>query len=91
MSIKPEPLFCEPVLCNLIECLKSNLRMLRLAKGLTQEQVSEIALISRSAYSRIESGKRNPDIPTLCLLADYYGIGLDVLLSTELKSLLRMN
>ena len=80
---------CEITVRNLQEYLTSNLKTLRLYEGLTQEQVSEIAMISRSTYSRIESGKATPDLQVLCLLADYYEIGIDLLVGTDLKKSMR--
>ena len=79
-------LHCEVTVHNLQKHLTSNLKALRLYEGLTQEQVSEIALISRSTYSRIESGKSTPDLPMLCLLANHYQVGIDMLVGTDLRN-----
>lgn len=41
--------------------------------------------ITRGAYTNIENGKREPDIATMILLADHYGVTLDYLLGHEKK------
>ena len=84
MSLFRKTLFCEIAVPNLHKNLTSNLRILRLYEGLTQEQVSCIANVSRSTYNRIEQGKSTPDLPTLCLLATYYRIEIDLLVGTDL-------
>lgn len=45
--------------------LRRRLREIRLARRLTQEQLCDLAGISRDAISRIENGSRTPSIPTL--------------------------
>ncbi|WP_200411955.1 helix-turn-helix transcriptional regulator [Virgibacillus salexigens] len=42
--------------------MRSWLKELRLQKGLTQYQVSEVAEIERSYYTMIEQGNRNPSV-----------------------------
>jgi transcriptional regulator with XRE-family HTH domain len=48
-----------------IRMFGGNLRRARLRAGLTQVQLSAIALLDRAAISRLECGKRTPDLPTL--------------------------
>jgi len=59
----------------------TNVRRLRLEKGLSQEQFGFVAGIDRTYVSGVERGLRNPSL----LLADRFAEGLGV----ELHELLR--
>jgi transcriptional regulator with XRE-family HTH domain len=50
--------------------LGSNLRQARERLGLTQEQVAERSGVHATEVSRIEAGKRDPQVSTLRRLAD---------------------
>lgn len=52
---------------------------LRLAKGVTQEEVSESLGISNKTLSRWETGASSPDIDMIPALADYYEVSIDTL------------
>lgn len=56
------------------------LKELRLAKGLTQSEVAKVIGYSSLSYARYEKGEREPDIGTLCKLADYFEVSVDYLL-----------
>ena len=56
------------------------LRKLREEKNITQSEVANYLMISRSAYAHYESGTRQMNYETLFLLADYYSVGIDYLL-----------
>ncbi|HJC41040.1 MAG TPA: helix-turn-helix domain-containing protein [Candidatus Intestinimonas pullistercoris] len=45
------------------------LQVLRKKKGLTQEQLSGLATLDRTHYSKIERGLRNPTIDTVFKIA----------------------
>ena len=53
------------------------LKEIREQHGLKQDNVAEYLKISRPAYSRYETGERNPSIETLIKIADFYKISLD--------------
>ena len=55
------------------------LKELRESKGLTQKEVAEIIGYSEISYTRYENGKREPDISTLCKLAEYFKVTIDYL------------
>ena len=62
------------------------IRDLREDKDLTQKQIAEILGMSQTGYSKYETGEN--DIPTrvLLILADFYGVSVDYLLSrTDVK------
>ena len=63
----------------IIMIIASKLKELRIASGLTQEQLSQIIGISRVNYTRYETGKVRPDYETLIKIADYYDVSLDEL------------
>ena len=69
-----------------------NIRKLRKARGLTQEQLAELTGINEKSISFYENGSRH--VPSDCLLpfADALGVNVEVLLSrkntTELDELM---
>jgi transcriptional regulator with XRE-family HTH domain len=52
----------------------ANVRRIRVAKGLTQEQFSDISGFSQQYLSGLETGHRNPTIVTLYELAKALGV-----------------
>ena len=55
------------------------LKELRLAKGLTQMQVSQATGMSLLGHQRYEYGSREPAYNKLLALADYFDVSLDYL------------
>ncbi|MBR2434039.1 MAG: helix-turn-helix transcriptional regulator [Lentisphaeria bacterium] len=55
------------------------IRLLRMEKNLTQEQLAAAFDISISAVSQWESGRTTPDISMVVPLADFFGVSLDEL------------
>ena len=53
------------------------LKELRLEKGATQKEVAEFICCSSLVYSRYAREEREPDIDTLCRLADFFGVTVD--------------
>jgi len=62
----------------------SNVRKLRLEKGLSQEKLALLAELDRTYIPSIESGKRNVSITVAEKLAVALGVSLGVLLDNEL-------
>jgi transcriptional regulator with XRE-family HTH domain len=58
-----------------------NLRRLRLAAGLTQEQLSEATQLDPAEISRLERGAREPRLLTLVRVARGLGVPLAELLA----------
>ena len=56
------------------------LRELREQKGVTQKDVATAVGCTATVYSRYERGEREPDISTLCSLADYFEVSIDKLI-----------
>ena len=56
-----------------------NLQKLRKEKKITQEDLARMLNVSRATYNGYELEKYEPNIETLCKLADYYNVSLDCL------------
>lgn len=53
-----------------------NIKIKRIGRGYTQEEIADAIGVARSTYTRYESDKRLPDIYKLCALADYFDVSL---------------
>ncbi|HEV2159470.1 helix-turn-helix transcriptional regulator [Bradyrhizobium sp.] len=62
-----------------------NVKRVRLGKGLTQEQFSEISGFSQQYLSGLETGQRNPTIVTIYELAQALGVSYLELLQPPLS------
>ena len=62
------------------------LKSLRVAKGLTQDELSKQLNISRSTIGMYEKGAREPDFESLELIADYFNVDTDYLLGRTVKT-----
>ena len=65
--------------------MQLRLKELRLEKNLTQEKLAEAVGCSKGAYSKYETGKRDPSIILLIRLADYFGVSVDYILGREVN------
>ena len=59
------------------------LKELRKSSGLTQNEIAKILNITQQSYNGYETNKYEPNLKTLCQLADYYGVSLDYLCDHE--------
>lgn len=59
------------------------LRELRKQKQLNQSEISKYLNVALSTYGGYEQGTSEPNIETLCKLADYYNVTLDYLVGHE--------
>lgn len=76
--------FCHRNGTNLVLLMLSrNLKILRKANGLTQEQVASFLGIGRSAYSNYEEGIREPSIDILEKFANIMGCDLSTLFEED--------
>lgn len=60
-----------------------NLKKLRLEKGKTQSEMAHFLNVANGTYNTYETGKFEPKIETLKVLADYYNVSLDYLVGRE--------
>jgi transcriptional regulator with XRE-family HTH domain len=63
--------------------LYERIRELREKKGVLQAEVSKRLNVTRESYSMYETGKRQMNYETLCLLADYFEVSTDYLLGRQ--------
>lgn len=59
--------------------LSDMLTYLRKRKGLSQQELAKNLKISRSSIGMYETGKREPDLETLELFADFYNVDMNTL------------
>jgi bacteriocin-like protein len=60
-----------------VEDIPVNLRMLRVTKGVTQQEVAKAVKVDVTTISLYESGKRVPSPEVMLDLADYFQATLD--------------
>lgn len=58
----------------------TSIKEIRESKNLTQKQVAEACGLSKSVYSRYESGERNPSVRAIKVLATVLDCSIDELL-----------
>lgn len=66
-----------------VEAFASKLRKARENTGFTQREVAKELKISKSTIASYETGRTQPDIEMLGLIADFYNVSLDWLLGTN--------
>lgn len=57
--------------------IADKLKSLRKAKGYTQQDVADALGTTRATIGGYEIGRRQPRLPDLQKMADFYGVGLD--------------
>lgn len=62
--------------------LAANVRGIREARGLSQQQIAKLAGIPRATWSHLESGAANPTLAVLTRVADALQVRLDELLAS---------
>lgn len=63
-----------------------NLIKLRKENNLTQKELAEKLYLTQNGYSSYENGRTEPNIETLCKIADFYNVSLDYLVGREYKN-----
>ena len=63
--------------------ISENIRVLRLSRGWTQEELAEKLHMTRQAVGHYESGRTVPDVDTCRRLAEVFGVALEVVLEGE--------
>ena len=56
---------------------------LRRSAGISQQQLAEATGLSRSAVGMYETGRREPDIDTLRVFSEYFGVDMNTLTSPQ--------
>ena len=62
------------------ETFAERLRQIRLAHGLTQQQVADAIGITQRKYSYVETGQQQLTADILIKLADFYDVSIDYIL-----------
>ncbi len=62
-----------------------HVREVRKAKGLTIAKLSALSGVSMAHISEVETGKQQPTLYVMCLLAAAMGVALDELFTWEIK------
>ena len=65
-----------------------NLKKLRKRIGVNQKEIAEKIGITDKTYANYENRNTEPNIKTLCKLADFYHITLDELVGREQKNII---
>ena len=66
------------------EALGARIRRKRQEYGLSQKDIADSLGLSLSFYGHIERGSRVPSVPTLVMIANRLGVGVDTLLRDSL-------
>lgn len=66
------------------EMIPNKLKKARLRTGFTQKEVAKELKMSQPCIAQYETGAREPDLETLAILADFYEVSTDWILSTGL-------
>jgi transcriptional regulator with XRE-family HTH domain len=67
----------------IVTTIGKRIKKLRETKNLTQAQLSDMVNMEDSAVRRIESGRTNPTIKTLCKFCEAFEISLEELIKPE--------
>lgn len=65
------------------ECFPSRIKKCRETTGFSQRQIAEETKIPPSTIAKYETGKLEPDLEKLGILADFYGVSVDWLIGTK--------
>lgn len=68
---------------NVRKILGNNIRKLRLAKGLSQEQLAEVVSLERDSISSIETGRAFTSSEILAEFANYFNVELSYLFNSN--------
>lgn len=65
------------------ESFCSKLKKARIDTGFTQREIAKETGIAQSTIANYETGRTEPDIENLGILADFYGVSTDWLIGTK--------
>lgn len=67
--------------------LQNTIKNLRQNMGLSQEELADAVYVTRQTVSNWENGKSYPDINSLLLLANFFGVSLDILVKGDVAKM----
>ncbi len=63
--------------------MRNDVRALRTAKGLSQQELAEAMNVSRQTINSIETGRYTPSLPLAIALARYFGTTVEEVFDAE--------
>jgi putative transcriptional regulator len=63
--------------------MRNDVRALRTAKGLSQQELAEALNVSRQTINSIETGRYTPSLPLAIALARYFGTTVEEVFHAE--------
>ena len=57
-----------------------NIKLLRARRGLSQQQLASVINVSQQSINKYENHDVEPNIDTLCAIADYFNVSIDFLI-----------
>lgn len=66
--------------------LGSKIKELRENRNISQKELGECIGVSDVMISMYEQNKKNPSIPTITKLSEYFGVSIDYLLSSDIAA-----
>ena len=67
------------------EIFASRIKKARIDTGFTQKEVADETGISQPIIAYLETGRREPSLENLGILADFYNVSIDWLLGIDVK------
>lgn len=68
-----------------MEKVKDKIKQLRISKNLTQQQLADKMHVTKQAISKWEKGKSIPDIASIELLSDFFGVSVDYFVNNNIE------
>lgn len=56
-----------------------NLKALRTRAGISQQQLADLVIVSQQSINKYENHEVEPNLATLCAIADYFDVSVDYL------------
>ena len=67
--------------------LGNTIKTLRANMGLSQEELADAVYVTRQTVSNWETGKSYPDVKSLLLLGNFFGVSLDILVKGDVEKM----
>ena len=67
--------------------LGNTIKTLRTNMGLSQEELADAVYVTRQTVSNWETGKSYPDVKSLLLLGNFFGVSLDILIKGDVEKM----
>ena len=71
--------------------LGTRIKTLRQNMGMSQEELADAVYVTRQTVSNWENDKSYPDIKSILLLANFFGVSLDILVKGDVEKMKEIN